>query len=139
MQRSQQKISRQIHLGVNKSIHTNKDGLSSLQELSNKKLVTVGCNNYSLNRKVRILNLCEGEHEGASETLSAWCSWQEDLQLQGVPEEEVELQESTLADAQEVFPLSRGWLLSPAAGLGGPPRFNGEHAQFAFSLFLWGS
>lgn len=113
MQRSQSKISTEIHLEVNKNIRTNKDGLSSVcKSYQARKLINVDCDKYSLNRKVRILNVYEGKHKGASETLSAWCSREEDLQLQGVPEEEAELRESSSAGARERLPLTLSWLIA---------------------------
>lgn len=98
----------------------------ALQKLSSKKISNFGCDKCSLNRKVRILNICDSEHREAFETLPAWCRRQEDLQLQEVPEEEAELQESSSADAWEQSPsLSSGWLPCLDADLIGSARFNG--------------
>lgn len=64
----------QIHLEVNESIIISKGHLNGifLQKLSSREITSVDaeCEDCSLNKKVRISNVYDREHRGASETFT---------------------------------------------------------------------
>lgn len=74
MEKSQSKVSYPNVSNTNESIIINKDCLSGifLQKLSSREITSVHaeCEECSLDKKVRISNVCEREHRGASETFT---------------------------------------------------------------------